>query len=371
MANIILKDIEKIYPNGFKAIHKINLNIKDGEFMVIVGPSGSSKSTILRMIAGLENITNGKIFIGDKLVNSLPPKDRNIAMVFQNYALFPHMTIYENIAYALKILKIPKNEIDKKVRAVAKKLEIIELLDRKPDEISGGQKQRVALGRAIIRKPHVFLFDEPLSNLDTKLKVSMRVKILELHKELKSENQSSTMIYVTHDQVEAMTMGDRICVLNNGKIMQVDTPLNIYHKPNNKFVAEFIGTPSMNFITGTIKKNEKDFIFEFENNILILNEKLEKKLQNYINKKIILGIRPENILPVNNISKNSFNGKINIIEYTGNENYIHFSINNTKLVSRVQGDSFNSLSLNESKIFNFDIDKVHFFHINTEINLTI
>uniref|UniRef100_UPI00261DB707 ABC transporter ATP-binding protein n=1 Tax=Fusobacterium sp. TaxID=68766 RepID=UPI00261DB707 len=267
MAKIILKDIEKIYPNGFKAIHKLNLNINDGEFMVIVGPSGSSKSTILRMIAGLEEITDGEIFIGDKFVNNLPPKDRNIAMVFQNYALYPHMTVYENIAFALKILKVPKNEIDKKVKEVAKKLEIIELLNRKPDEISGGQRQRVALGRAIIRKPHVFLFDEPLSNLDTKLKVSMRVKILELHKELKNENQSSTMIYVTHDQVEAMTMGDRICVLNNGKIMQVDTPLNIYHKPNNKFVAEFIGTPSMNFITGTIKKNEKDFIFEFENNI--------------------------------------------------------------------------------------------------------
>lgn len=376
MANIILKDIEKIYPNGFKAIHKINLNIKDGEFMVIVGPSGSSKSTILRMIAGLENITNGKIFIGDKLVNSLPPKDRNIAMVFQNYALFPHMTIYENIAYALKILKIPKNEIDKKVRAVAKKLEIIELLDRKPDEISGGQKQRVALGRAIIRKPHVFLFDEPLSNLDTKLKVSMRVKILELHKELKSENQSFTMIYVTHDQVEAMTMGDRICVLNYGRIMQVDTPLNLYNKPANKFVAGFIGSPSMNFVNGRLEKEGEKVVFIFGNNRhIILTEEMSKKVESYIGKEVILGIRPENLgnrtTHPEGEEENFLNGEISIVEHMGNEEFIYFTIDGQEFTSRIEARKSEGVKHGETGKFYFNIKRAHIFDAETEENISL
>ena len=248
MAEVILKKVEKQYPNGFKAVHGIDLHIKDGEFMVFVGPSGCAKSTTLRMIAGLEDITGGEVYIGDKLVNDLPPKDRGIAMVFQNYALYPHMTVYDNMAFGLKMAKVPKDEIDKRVKEAAEKLEITQLLDRKPKEMSGGQRQRVAVGRAIVRKPDVFLFDEPLSNLDAKLRVSMRVKITQLHKQLKAEGQNATMIYVTHDQVEAMTMGDRICVLNFGKIMQVDTPLNLYHKPANKFVAGFIGSPAMNIV---------------------------------------------------------------------------------------------------------------------------
>ena len=236
MAKVLLKGVEKEYPNGFKAVHGINLDIKDGEFMVFVGPSGCAKSTTLRMVAGLEEITGGEIYIGDKLVNDVAPKDRGIAMVFQNYALYPHMSVYENMAFGLKLKKTPKAEIDRRVRDAAEKLEITDLLDRKPKDMSGGQRQRVALGRAIVREPEVFLFDEPLSNLDAKLRVSMRVKISQLHKEL-----GATMIYVTHDQVEAMTMGDRICVLREGKIMQVDTPLNLYNKPTNKFVAGFIG----------------------------------------------------------------------------------------------------------------------------------
>ena len=243
MSKVVLKGVEKQYPNGFKAVHGIDLDIKDGEFMVFVGPSGCAKSTTLRMIAGLEEITGGEVYIGDKLVNDVPPKDRGIAMVFQNYALYPHMTVYENMAFGLKLKKTPKDEIDKRVREAAEKLEITELLDRKPKEMSGGQRQRVALGRAIVRKPEVFLFDEPLSNLDAKLRVSMRVRITQLHQELKT-----TMIYVTHDQVEAMTMGDRITVMKSGRIMQVDTPLNLYHYPANKFVAGFIGSPTMNLI---------------------------------------------------------------------------------------------------------------------------
>lgn len=236
MAEVVLKGVEKKYANGFKAVHGIDLSIKDGEFMVFVGPSGCAKSTTLRMIAGLEEITDGTISIGGKIINNIPPKDRGIAMVFQNYALYPHMTVYDNMAFSLKIKKTPRDVIDHKVRDAAKILELEELLERTPRELSGGQRQRVAVGRAIVRDPEVFLFDEPLSNLDAKLRVHMRVQLSKLHKRL-----NTTMIYVTHDQVEAMTMGDRICVMNFGKIMQVDTPLNLYYYPANKFVAGFIG----------------------------------------------------------------------------------------------------------------------------------
>ena len=259
MSKVVLKGVEKQYPNGFKAVHGIDLDIKDGEFMVFVGPSGCAKSTTLRMIAGLEEITGGEVYIGDKLVNDVPPKDRGIAMVFQNYALYPHMTVYENMAFGLKLKKTPKEEIDKRVKEAAEKLEITELLDRKPKEMSGGQRQRVALGRAIVRKPEVFLFDEPLSNLDAKLRVSMRVRITQLHQELKT-----TMIYVTHDQVEAMTMGDRITVMKSGRIMQVDTPLNLYQYPANKFVAGFIGSPTMNLVEGTVIEKEGKIFVDFD-----------------------------------------------------------------------------------------------------------
>ena len=254
MAEVNLKKIEKTYPNGFKAVHGIDLQIKDGEFMVFVGPSGCAKSTTLRMIAGLEEITGGEIWIGDKLVNDLPSKDRGIAMVFQNYALYPHMTVYENMAFGLKMAKTPKDEIDRRVKEAAEKLEITNLLDRKPKEMSGGQRQRVAVGRAIVRKPDVFLFDEPLSNLDAKLRVSMRVKITQLHKQLKEEGQTATMIYVTHDQEEALTMSDTIVVMDKGCIQQIGTPEDIYNEPKNAFVADFIG--ESNIIDGVMVRDK-------------------------------------------------------------------------------------------------------------------
>ncbi|MDP8040568.1 sn-glycerol-3-phosphate ABC transporter ATP-binding protein UgpC [Pasteurella atlantica] len=263
MAGVRLRGVEKQYPNGFKAVHGIDLDIRDGEFMVLVGPSGCAKSTTLRMIAGIEEATGGEIYIGDRLVNDVAPKDREIAMVFQSYALYPHMTVYDNMALALKLRNIPKDEIEHRVREAAEKLEITDLLDRKPKEMSGGQRQRVALGRAIVRKPKVFLFDEPLSNLDAKLRVSMRIRIAQLHKELKN-----TMIYVTHDQVEAMTMGDRITVLKFGEIMQVDTPLNLYHRPKNVFVAGFIGSPTMNLMDAMLVEKENKVYVKIEETLI-------------------------------------------------------------------------------------------------------
>ena len=246
MAEVIFNKLEKVYSNGFKAVHAIDLKIADGEFMVIVGPSGCAKSTTLRMLAGLETISGGEVRIGEKIVNNLAPKARGIAMVFQNYALYPHMTVRENLAFGLKLSKLPKDQIDAQVNEAAKILELEELLDRLPRQLSGGQAQRVAVGRAIVKKPDVFLFDEPLSNLDAKLRASMRIRISDLHKQLKKSGKPATTVYVTHDQTEAMTMGDRICVMKLGHIMQVDTPDNLYHKPKNMFVAGFIGAPEMN-----------------------------------------------------------------------------------------------------------------------------
>lgn len=246
MAEVIFNKLEKVYSNGFKAVHAIDLKIAEGEFMVIVGPSGCAKSTTLRMLAGLETISGGEVRIGDKIVNNLAPKERGIAMVFQNYALYPHMTVRENLAFGLKLSKLPKEQIESQVNEAAKILELEELLDRLPRQLSGGQAQRVAVGRAIVKKPDVFLFDEPLSNLDAKLRASMRIRISDLHKQLKKSGKPATTVYVTHDQTEAMTMGDRICVMKLGHIMQVDTPDNLYHKPKNMFVAGFIGAPEMN-----------------------------------------------------------------------------------------------------------------------------
>ena len=327
MACVILKNVEKQYPNGFKAVHGINLEIKDGEFMVFVGPSGCAKSTTLRMIAGLEEITGGEIYIGDTLVNDVAPKDRGIAMVFQNYALYPHMTVYENMAFGLKLRKISKQEIDKRVKEAAEKLEITELLNRKPKEMSGGQRQRVALGRAIVRHPKVFLFDEPLSNLDAKLRVSMRVRITQLHKELKT-----TMIYVTHDQVEAMTMGERITVLNYGKIMQVDTPLNLYHRPANKFVAGFIGSPTMNLIEADLIEEDSKIYVKIADQKIPLNADKAAKVKSYIGKKVIFGIRPESISLG---TESDIKGEVTVVEQMGNEEYIYFNMGMKQWTSRI------------------------------------
>ena len=362
----VLKKVEKQYPNGFKAVHGIDLDIEDGEFMVFVGPSGCAKSTTLRMVAGLEEITGGEIYIGDRLVNDVPPKDRGIAMVFQNYALYPHMTVYENMAFGLKLKKTPKDEIDRRVREAAEKLEITDLLDRKPKEMSGGQRQRVALGRALVREPEVFLFDEPLSNLDAKLRVSMRVRIAQLHKELKT-----TMIYVTHDQVEAMTMGDRITVLKSGRIMQVDTPLNLYHYPANKFVAGFIGSPTMNLIDGELVEREgKVYIDLNGTQIEIASEKAEK-LKNHIGKKVVFGIRPENITVSEVEDSFSKEGEINVVEQMGNEEYIYFSLNDQQFTCRLNSNFTQIKSSKTKKIFRFDTSKAHIFDAQTEENISL
>ena len=367
MAEVRLKKVEKQYPNGFKAVHGIDLDIKDGEFMVFVGPSGCAKSTTLRMIAGLEDITGGEVYIGDRLVNDVPPKDRGISMVFQNYALYPHMTVYENMSFGLKLKKTPKDEIDRRVREAAEKLEITELLDRKPKEMSGGQRQRVALGRAIVRNPDVFLFDEPLSNLDAKLRVSMRLRITQLHKELKT-----TMIYVTHDQVEAMTMGDRITVMRSGKIMQVDTPLNLYHYPANKFVAGFIGSPTMNLIDGELKEENGKIYFSLDGTLIeILGEKANK-LKSHIGKKVTFGIRPESITVAEKEDSISKKGKVSVVEQMGNEEYIYFSLGNYQLTCRMNVEGIDDLSNQKvEKIFRFDTTKAHIFDIETEENISL
>lgn len=375
MAEVILKNVEKQYPNGFKAVHGVNLEIKDGEFMVLVGPSGCAKSTTLRMIAGLEEITGGEIKIGDKIVNNLAPKDREIAMVFQNYALYPHMTVYENLAFGLKVSKVPKDEIDRRVKDVAEKLEITELLNRKPKEMSGGQRQRVAVGRAIIRKPKVFLFDEPLSNLDAKLRVSMRVRITQLHQQLKKDGENATMIYVTHDQVEAMTMGDRICVMNKGKIMQVDTPLNLYNKPKNKFVAGFIGSPAMNIVEGKILQEGNSLYIEIgEGYRLLLPEEKKDNLKSYIDKKVWFGIRPENIGNEKSSAGKrceKLKGIITIVERMGNEEFVYFNVGNVQLSSRINFEYSTHLNYGDNEEFYFEMDKIHIFDYETEENILI
>lgn len=374
MAEVVLKKVEKQYPNGFKAVHGIDLDIKDGEFMVFVGPSGCAKSTTLRMVAGLEEITGGEIYIGEKLVNDLPPKDRGIAMVFQNYALYPHMTVYDNMAFGLKMAKVPKNEIDKRVKEAAEKLEITDLLDRKPKEMSGGQRQRVAVGRAIVRKPEVFLFDEPLSNLDAKLRVSMRVRITQLHKQLKEEGQNATMIYVTHDQVEAMTMGDRICVLNYGKIMQVDTPLNLYNSPKNKFVAGFIGSPAMNIVKASlISEGENTLVKLSTGDKLVLPKEKAIKVKGHIGKDVWFGIRPENVGNKNTakVGDASLVGKVNIVEQMGNEEFIYFFIGDAQYTARIPAEKSTGANFNQKEEFYFEMDKCHLFDIETEQNITI
>ncbi|ADO83991.1 ABC transporter ATP-binding protein [Ilyobacter polytropus] len=368
MAKVHLKKLEKIYPNGFKAVHGIELEIKDGEFMVFVGPSGCAKSTILRMVAGLEEVSGGELWIGDRIVNNIAPKNREVAMVFQNYALYPHMTAYENMAFGLKLKKTSKKEIDNRVRQAAEKLEISSLLERKPKEMSGGQRQRVAVGRTIVRKPEVFLFDEPLSNLDAKLRVSMRLKITQLHKQLKEEGQAATMIYVTHDQVEAMTMGDRICVLDSGKIMQVDTPLNLYIRPKNKFVAGFIGSPAMNIKKATLKEKNGYVIVEITKDFsLKLPYDKGDKVRKYIGKKIWFGMRPENI----SIKNNGIPGEVTVVEEMGNEQYIHILISGEKFTAR--SSSENALLARHGGKYNFifDMKKCHIFDFESEKNISL
>lgn len=362
MARVLLKKVSKTFPGGIEAVKDVKLEVADKEFLVLVGPSGCGKSTTLRMVAGLEEITSGEIFIGDTLINDIPSKNRDIAMVFQNYALYPHMNVYKNMAFGLILRKYPKSEIDRRVQEAAEMLGISELLNRLPKALSGGQRQRVAVGRSIVRKPKVFLFDEPLSNLDAKMRVQMRVEISKLHIRLQS-----TMIYVTHDQVEAMTMGDRIVVMKDGIVHQVANPINLYEKPVNKFVAGFIGSPSMNFINGTFSYEDNNIHFRSENVHIKLDANKTSNLSAFIDKKIILGARPENISIINNTDlhqENLVKAKVEVIEAMGSETLLHLSFGNHTIITRV--GLHNIPHVGENLMLKFDIDKVHFFDEETE-----
>ena len=366
MADIQLKNINKKYPNGFHAVKDFNLDIKDQEFIIFVGPSGCGKSTTLRMIAGLEEISSGELLIDGKLMNDVEPKDRDIAMVFQNYALYPHMTVYDNMAFGLKLRKVPKDEIDKKVREAARILDLEKLLDRKPKALSGGQRQRVAMGRAIVRNPKVFLMDEPLSNLDAKLRVQMRTEISKLHDSL-----GATMIYVTHDQTEAMTLGTRIVVMKDGVVQQIDTPANLYQKPCNLFVAGFIGSPQMNFLDGTL--NADCTAIQVNGASLQIPPAKTKALMEagYASKQVILGIRPEDIhdsqIFVDTQASSVIEAKISVYELLGAEVYLYFDYAGTQVTARV--DPRTTARGGDTVKFAFDMEKAHFFDKETEVTI--
>ncbi|MEN8227949.1 MAG: sn-glycerol-3-phosphate ABC transporter ATP-binding protein UgpC [Bacteroidota bacterium] len=357
MAEIRFENVSKIFQKNVKAVKDVNLDIKDKEFVVLVGPSGCGKSTMLRMIAGLEEISEGKLYIDNLLVNNLPPKDRDIAIVFQNYALYPHMTAYENLAFGLKIKKIDKKSIRARVMKAASILEIEELLDRKPKAMSGGQNQRVAIGRAIVREPKAFLFDEPLSNLDANLRVQMRIEIAKLHKRL-----DATVIYVTHDQVEAMTLGDRIVILDKGEIQQIDTPSNLYANPANLFVAGFIGTPPMNFIHGKVIKANNGILFTDNSKLFKVNLPSDHPLINYLEREVMLGIRSEDIYYQSNEGEKNctlVNCKIEFIEKLGHEIYAYFHLGDQQVISRLKPDA--EIMKGSMINFCFDNHKMYFF----------
>ncbi len=371
MADVVLKELIKDYTDGKKnsirAVNKINLKVNDREFMVLVGPSGCGKSTTLRMIAGLEEISDGTVNIGNKEVNNVLPKDRDIAMVFQNYALYPHMSVYDNMAFGLKLMKHPKSEIKKRVDDAAAILGIEELLDRKPKALSGGQRQRVAVGRAIVRKPKVFLFDEPLSNLDAKMRVSMRTEISRLHARL-----ATTMIYVTHDQVEAMTMGDRITVMKDGDIMQVAEPLELYNHPESLFVAGFIGSPPMNFFKGKLSQQDNKILFREDNDsdtpmTLRLDDNLSRKASNYVGKEVIFGIRPEDISDVLNVPQPSLEqtveAMVEVSEPMGSETYLYLDTGANAFIAKVR--STDRYKINQKIKLHFNLERAHFFDTDT------
>ena len=391
MGAINITDVGKIYPNGTRALENVNIEIYDGEFVVLVGPSGCGKTTLLRMVAGLEDITEGEISIADNVVNEVAPKDRDIAMVFQNYALYPHMSVYDNMAFSLKLRKLPKDEIDTKVKEAAKTLEIDELLDRKPKALSGGQRQRVAMGRAIVRSPQAFLMDEPLSNLDAKLRVQMRAELGELHSQLET-----TTLYVTHDQVEAMTMGDRVAVIRKGVLQQIDTPREIYLYPKNIFVAGFIGSPAMNFVYAAIDVSEKGTKLTFGDSNIVSSD-APKSLSNFNGKEIVLGIRPEAFEDSVYANDKEFTEQINInvslLEQLGSDTYIHFYKDippvQTKAIEEILADEGEDISalgtetkfiarinpnatIEEGQNINLAIDpsKLHYFDPETGLAIT-
>lgn len=340
MASVTFENVTKRFGDVVAAKDQ-DLEVKDKEFLVLVGPSGCGKSTDLRMIAGLEEITEGKIKIGDTVVNDIPPKDRDIAMVFQNYALYPHMNVYDNMAFGLKLRKFPKDEIERRVQEAAEILSIEPLLERKPKQLSGGQRQRVALGRAIVREPKVFLMDEPLSNLDAKLRVQMRTELSKLHDRLKT-----TVIYVTHDQTEAMTMGDRIVVLKDGYIQQVDSPLELYNHPNNMFVAGFIGSPAMNFMDAKIEKDGDDYYAEgFGAFRIKVPEQFTDQVADYVGKRVVFGIRPEDLTDARITHDldvkpdNSFEAEVEVVEPMGSEIYLYLAVDEHEMIARVDAES--------------------------------
>ncbi len=365
MARVKLEQLRKVYNNEVVAVHGASFEVQDGEFVVLVGPSGCGKSTMLRMIAGLESITQGTLHIGEKVMNNVPPKDRDIAMVFQNYALYPHMTVYDNMAFGLKLRKYPKDEIRKRVEQAADILGIEDIIGRKPKQLSGGQRQRVAVGRAIVRKPKVFLFDEPLSNLDAKLRVQMRTEISKLHRQL-----GATMIYVTHDQVEALTMGDRIVVLRDGHIQQIDSPLELYGRPRNRFVGGFIGSPSMNFVEGKIIRDD-GLKFRAMGNAftLRLDEIRIENLGQYEGREVVLGIRPEDIYVANSAYVPDATAEtdflLDVTEPMGNEIFLYARSLDQEIVARVAPQVLPEPG--QSVRLALDLKKLHFFDSESEL----
>ncbi|MDR0821895.1 MAG: sn-glycerol-3-phosphate ABC transporter ATP-binding protein UgpC [Oscillospiraceae bacterium] len=380
MASLSAKGIYKKYPGGVTAVTDFTMNIKDKEFIILVGPSGCGKSTTLRMIAGLEEISEGELYIGDRLVNDVAPKDRDIAMVFQNYALYPHMTVFENMAFGLKLRKVPKDEIQKLVEEAARILDITHLLERKPKALSGGQRQRVALGRAIVRDPQVFLLDEPLSNLDAKLRAQMRTELAKLHKRL-----GTTFIYVTHDQIEAMTMGDRIVVMKDGYVQQIDSPINLYTSPKNKFVAGFIGSPQMNFISARVIKNGGKYLVEFGSPdtkqakgrkfyVEIPDNKVNDKLERYVDHKdVSFGIRPEHMYNdeeyISKATTGVVEAGVEVTEMMGAEIYLYLTCEGTPIISRVSSTS--TARPGDTIKLAIDPQHIHLFDNDTEESILL
>jgi len=369
MAGLELKNIVKKYPNGFVAVHDFSMKVADKEFIIFVGPSGCGKTTTLRMIAGLEEITDGELYIGDKLMNDVAPKDRDIAMVFQNYALYPHMSVYDNMAFGLKLRKTPKAEIEKRVHEAARILDIEHLLDRKPKALSGGQRQRVAMGRAIVREPKVFLMDEPLSNLDAKLRVQMRTEITKLHQRLQT-----TFVYVTHDQTEAMTLGTRIVVMKDGLIQQVDSPVNLYNKPQNLFVAGFIGSPQMNLVEAGVEKRGSDIYLLFGEHPIKLPEAKARAVEEggYVGKTVVLGIRPEDLkdeeMFISQAQEATIKCDVEVTELLGAEVYLYLLCADQQLTARVNPRS--TAKTGDTITMALDVQRIHVFDKDTEQVIT-
>lgn len=363
MANVIVKNVSKVYPGDVIAVNSVSFEIADKELVVLVGPSGCGKSTMLRMVAGLETVTKGQIFIDGQLVNDVPAKSRDIAMVFQNYALYPHMSVYDNLAFGLRLRHFPTREVDRRVHEAAEILGITDRLKRKPKELSGGERQRVAVGRSIVRKPKVFLFDEPLSNLDAKLRVQMRMEIQKLHTRLQS-----TMIYVTHDQVEALTLGDRIVVMKDGLIQQIADPIQLYESPANKFVAGFIGSPPSNFLKGMIAPQNGELYFRDDKFRLKILKQHHQKLRPYQNHEIVLGIRPEDVydklFAQDAAEEFTITATVELVEPMGSEIYLYFSAGRNNFIARVSNQD--TASANQDLQLVFDMSKAHFFDPKTE-----